>query len=193
MYRKDITEYPIEKPEQTPLPRGLSYLTAEDSVKVGYLEGKAYHDNDTLVGSLFAMENALIAKDINNSAKGRPNLSIKYTDNDGKMQGYLLAYEGKIADEHLGRYRDDYQGKPCVYVSDLAADRTNRMAGGRLIRGFADLYEQHYLAADNLLPIYAQARETTSYQIIKRHLDKLGKQAGISFKLTELPTYAPLS
>ena len=187
--QKDIITHPTEGREQSPLPKGLSYLTAEDSVKVGYLEGKAYHDNDTLVESLFAMENALIAKDINNSAKGRPNLSIKYTDSDGKMQGYLLAYEGKIADEHLGRYRDDYQGKPCVYVSDLAADRTNRMAGGRLIKGFADLYKQHYLDTNNPLPIYAQTRETTSYQIIKRHLDKLGKEAGTSFKLTELPTY----
>ena len=187
--QKNITEYPTEKKQEQSLPKGLSYLTAEDSIKVGYIEGKAYHDNDSLMESLFAMENALIAKDINNSAKDRPNLSIKYADSNDKMQGYILAYEGKITDEHLDYDYDEYQGQPCVYISDLAADRSNRMAGGRLIQGFADLYKQQYLEKNNPLPIYAQARESTSYHIIKRHLDKLGRQTGTSFKLTELPTY----
>jgi hypothetical protein len=34
-----------------------------------------------------------------------------------------------------------------------------------------------------------QAREQTSFRIIKRQLDKIGKGLGIEFELVELPTY----
>ncbi len=189
--KKDITEHPAERQQPVSFAKGLSPLTYQDSIKVGYLEGKAYHDNESLVGSLFAMENSLIAKDINNAAKERPNLSVKYTavndSNIETMQGYLLAYEGKITDQYLDD--DTYKNTPCIYIADFVANPSNRMAGGRLLKTFADLYKQHYLDTGNPIPIYAKARDTTSYPIIKKQLDNLGKQAGISFKLTELPTY----
>ena len=164
---------------------GISPLTFEDSLKVAYLESKAYKDNETLIESLFALENALIAKDINNEMKNRPNLSTKYTDSIGRMRGYLLAYEGTITDGH----NHDYENKPCIYISDLASDRENTLTGGRLIKEFAKQYKEHYLDKNNPLPIYAQARETTSYRIIKKQIDNLAKQTGTEFELIELPTY----
>ena len=164
---------------------GISPLTFEDSLKVAYLESKAYKDNETLIESLFALENALIAKDINNEMKNRPNLSTKYADSTGRMRGYLLAYEGTITDGH----NHDYENKPCVYISDLASDRENTLTGGRLIKEFAKQYKEHYLDKNNPLPIYAQARETTSYRIIKKQIDNLAKQTGTEFELIELPTY----
>ena len=164
---------------------GISPLTFEDSLKVAYLESKAYRDNETLIESLFALENALIAKDINNEMKNRPNLSTKYADSAGRMRGYLLAYEGTITDGH----NHDYEDKPCIYISDLASDRENTLTGGRLIKEFARQYKEHYLDKNNPLPIYAQARETTSYRIIKKQIDNLAKQTGTEFELIELPTY----
>ena len=164
---------------------GISPLTFEDSLKVAYLESKAYKDNETLIESLFALENALIAKDINNEMKNRPNLSTKYADSTGRMRGYLLAYEGTITDGH----NHDYENKPCIYISDLASDRENTLTGGRLIKEFAKQYKEHYLDKNNPLPIYAQARETTSYRIIKKQIDNLAKQTGTEFELIELPTY----
>ena len=164
---------------------GISPLTFEDSLKVAYLESKAYRDNETLIESLFALENALIAKDINNEMKNRPNLSTKYADSTGRMRGYLLAYEGTITDGH----NHDYENKPCIYISDLASDRENTLTGGRLIKEFAKQYKEHYLDKNNPLPIYAQARETTSYRIIKKQIDNLAKQTGTEFELIELPTY----
>lgn len=170
---------------------GVEYLTYEDALRVAYLEGKAYSDNQSLMQYLHNMENCLIAKDINNSAKDRPNLSLKYTDETGKMRGYFLAYEGRLNDEHLYDDYDTeyYYGQRAVYLLDLATDRESQMTGGRLINGFVDLYRRNYLEHGDMVPLFMQAREQTSYRIIQRQLDKLSLNLGIDFELVELQTY----
>jgi len=160
------------------LPTGIYPLTFEDSLQVAYIEGKAYQENESLIEYLHNMENALISKDVNNQIKNRPNMSFKYIDDKGKMHGYILAYEG----------RKNKTGKNVVYVSDLASDKNIR-AGGSLILGFCSAYKQNYLEKNNLVPIYAQMREKTSYQIITKQLEKLTKNLGIKFKITELDSY----
>ena len=158
--------------------RGVSYLTFEDTLPVAYLEGKVYADNESLLVNLHNIENGLIAKDINNAAKGRPNMSLKYLNEKGEMKGYIMAYEG-VSEED----------EPIIYIADLAADKESKTAGGRLMQGFIELYRTSYLEKGNLISIYAQARETTSYQIIHRQLEKIGHDLGINFELEELPTY----
>ena len=163
--RKDLAESKI---------KGIENLTFKDSLQVSYLEGKAYADNETLMEYLHNMENGLIAKDINNVSKDRPNLSLKYIDDKKRMQGYILAYEGKSDDDEV------------IYISDLASNPKAKMAGGRLIKGFAEIYKEYYLDKDNLMPILAEAREKTSYAIIVKQLDKIGKELGVKFKIEEL-------
>ena len=124
------------------------------------------------------MENALIAKDVNNVAKGRPNISLKYVDNQGKMRGYILAYEG----------RSDQRNEELVYVSDLASDGAMR-AGGSLILGFAKLYKSEYIDKGRFLPIMAQLREQTSYAIILKQLQKLTADTGREFVMEEMGSY----
>ena len=158
------------------LPKGVDYLTFEDSLAVAYIEGKAYRDNESLMEYMHNMENALIAKDVNNVAKDRPNMSLKYVDTKGKMRAYLLAYEGRSKDEQV------------VYVSDLASDGTAR-AGGSLLLGFAKLYKQNYIDQGKFMPILAQLREKTSYAIITKQLAKLTKDTGLKFELEELDKY----
>jgi hypothetical protein len=191
IWQRQVRETELKRKTESPLPKikGLGYLTFEDTLKVAYIEGKAYSDNQSLMQFLFDMENGLIAKDINNVAKDRPNMSIRYTDEDGRMHGYMLAWEGRLLDENVEYNAGEFFNQPCVYIIDIATDRENRMAGGRLIQGFAELYKQNYLDKGNLMPIFAQAREATSYQILKRQLDKLGKDIGFNFELVELPTY----
>lgn len=191
IWQKTIKESEVKKQTEAPLPsiKGLGYLSFEDTLKVAYLEGKAYSDNQSLMQFLFNVENGLIAKDINNSAKNRSNMSLKYNDDGGRMRGYLLAWEGRLTDENVEYNAGEFFNQPCIYIIDVASDKENRMAGGRLIQGFSELYKQNYLDKGNAMPIYAQARETTSYQIVKRQLDKLGKNAGFNFELVELPTY----
>lgn len=150
----------------------------EDSLPVAYIEGKAYRDNESLVEYLHNMENALIAKDVNNAAKKRPNMSFKYQDEQGMMHGYMLAYEGKI----------NKDGEEVVYVSDLASDG-NQRAGGSLILGFTESYKRNYLDKENFVPIYAQMREKTSYAIIKKQLEKLSAGTEIHFNIEELESY----
>ncbi|MFW0837744.1 MAG: hypothetical protein ACKKL5_01975 [Candidatus Komeilibacteria bacterium] len=169
---------PFTEQASSSLPKGIQPLTFHDALPVSYIEGKAYATNDSLMEYLHNMENALIAKDVNNIAKHRPNMSIKYEDDKGKMHGYLLGYEGRL----------DKDGEAIIYVSDLASDG-NKRAGGSLILGFAQLYKEHYLDKGNLLPIYAQMRDKTSYEIIKKQLDKLSGQLGIKFIMEETGTY----
>ena len=57
------------------------------------------------------------------------------------------------------------------------------------IQGFVELYKQNYLDKGNAMPIFAQARESTSYEIVKRQLERLGTDTSYDFELIELPTY----
>ncbi|MCX6792831.1 MAG: hypothetical protein NTY12_02300 [Candidatus Falkowbacteria bacterium] len=160
------------------LPKGVDYLTFKDALPVAYIEGKAYAQNESLIQYLHNMENALIAKDVNDAAKNRPNMSLKYIGDDKKIHGYILAYEGQ----------SDETGEGVVYVSDLASDG-NARAGGSLILGFTESYKHNYLDQNKLHPIYAQMREKTSYAIIQKQLEKLSKGTNIKFEIEELEVY----
>lgn len=163
--------------------RTVTSLTFEDSLAVAYLESKAYADNSTLIQSLHNMENALIAKDINNVAKKRKNLSLKHTNRDGRVDGYMLAYEGK-SDQNITQAGEvTAESKPIIYVSDIAADTTVKGVGRELMINFLKLYKINYLDKGNSLPILAQAREKTSYLIIKNKLAEYAKLAGINVEL----------
>lgn len=124
------------------------------------------------------MENGLIAKDIYNAHHSRPNMSIKYTDNTGKVRGYLLAYEGN-KDEAFPEFED------FLYISDLATDKTAKLPGGRLMQGFVELYEKNYLANGSMMPIKSQSRESSSYMIIQTQLSEIGKKLGVKFEVLE--------
>lgn len=181
-----VPESPRTAEPPLPLVRGLSYLTFEDTIPVAYIEGKAYRDT-SLITYLSNMENALIAKDINNAAKGRPNMSLKYVDANGMTRGYMLAYEGKMNDEHVP---SELKGTDIVFISDLARDEGSSVAGGHLIHGFTELYKTNYLDKGKLIPLYLQARDATSYRILQRQLDRVGQSLGVEFSMTEFPTYS---
>lgn len=176
------------------LPKNISSLTFEDSLAVSYIEGKAYASNTSLMEYLHNMENGLIAKDINNSRTGRPNLSLQYRDEHGKMRGYLLAYEGKFQKNSSYEDREEVQvapssGEPIIYIADLAADKEKSIAGGKLVMGFIQLYKEHYLDTGKDLPLYFQARESTSYALVLRQLDRIGKELRIHFQMEDIGEY----
>ncbi|MCX7589801.1 MAG: hypothetical protein N2Z85_02585 [Patescibacteria group bacterium] len=191
---KQVQEIKVERKKDPPLPniKGLDYLTFEDTIKMAYLEQKAYSDNKSLIEFLFNIENKLIAKDINNTIKERPNMSLKYVDDNNQMCGYILAWEGILSNTSIdikNNKTEKFLNQPCIYISDIATDQKNLISGGKLIKGFIELYKQNYLDKGNAIPIFAQARESTSYQIIKRQLNNISKEMGYNFELIELPTY----
>ncbi len=169
-----ITEQAQVQKEKRHLPQGISELTFEDTLKVSYIEGKAYHDNQSLMEHMHNMENGLIAKDIYNAKNDRPNMSFAYTDNSGKMKGYIFVYEGQV------------NGEDVLYVADLAALPDAKMAGGKLINAFLQEYKKQYLDKGDYRGILAHARDKTSYKIIEKQLNKLGKKIGVEFGMEEL-------
>ena len=156
------------------LPQGVKPLTYQDALIVTHLESKAYK-NKTMVEGLSAMENSLIAKDINNADKNRPNMSFKYGN-----KGYILAYEGKI---------DDLGGENGIYIEDLAVDPNSQIAGGTLMLTLLDQYKKEYVEKNNILPIFGQMREKTSYELVKNNIARFEKRLGIKLQLEELDTY----
>ncbi len=148
---------PQEDSQGITLSRGVRPLVARDALKVSYLEGKIYADNETLIQYLHRNANHLIAKDISNTRKNRENLSLIIENNEGKASGYVIAYVG-----HHQEYGD------YIYVADIASD--NNISGGKIIRDFMNLVKSKYPN----LPILAEARESTSYRIITRHAERYG-------------------
>lgn len=158
--------------------RGISDLTYADTLGAAYIEGKAYDDNPSLKEYLHNIENGLIAKDILNSHFDLPNMALKYEDDNNKTQGYLLAYEGSV--ERKGKV---------IYVADLASNPESKLAGGKLIKGFVERYKSEYIDKDRFISILANARDKTSYQIMLKQFQNVGKSIGVTFELEELNSY----
>ncbi len=181
---------------------GITPLTFEDTLPVAYVESKVYDATPSLREGLHNMENALIAADINNAHKRRPNLSIKYNDPEGRLKGYLFAYEGKAStsgaesfDDGAGNSRSSEQ--PVIYISDFTNDaRTNAngepvisFVGGKLLLEFGRLYKENYLDKGNMIPIYTNARDETSYKLLRKQLDALGKKIGYRLEMQDVGKY----
>jgi hypothetical protein len=178
---------------QASIKHGVTPLTFEDTLPLAYIEGKVFEDSPTLRQGLHNMENALIAKDINNADKNRVNLSLKYADPDGKMKGYLLAYEGRQT------FRDKFEGssQPIIYIGDLTSDgRTApdgkhvlNFIGGKLVLEFAKLYKENYLDKGEMIPIFTNARDETSYKLLMSKIKALGDKFGYRFEVKEIGTH----
>ncbi|MDD5725891.1 MAG: hypothetical protein PHC53_00560 [Patescibacteria group bacterium] len=153
-------------------------LIVRDAIAAAYIEGKAYADNDSLMEYLHKVQNNIIGSQIANEYFHRPNLSFITKDERGVPQGYMVAYEGKAED------------KPMVYISDLAADPENKIAGVVLVRKFLRSYFEAYGVANKpYLPIFTNAREKTSYQWILKLAEAEAKKRGCVVELFETGTY----
>lgn len=195
----EILEKRIERIEAT-VPTGkppgssrVEYLTYEDSLATAYLEGKAYGDNKALMENLSKLENTLIAKDIANTTKDRPNLSLANRSDAGHMRGYMIAYEGKYQGGQSEKTQLLGRGEAMIYIADFAVENPGQLDGARaaveLLDSFIELYKTNYLDKQNPLPIYAYARENTSYRLITRQLTELSKRLNVPLQLIEGEPY----
>lgn len=161
-------------------------LTWRDSLQVAWIQERAYAQNPSLDLGIAEMQNSLIAQAINNKHKGRPNMSLKYTDSEGMMRGYLNAYEGRFTSNRAEALPN---GSPVIYIEDLARDPGNDLAGGKLILKFLELYRQNYIETSNAIPIYGEFRDQTSYQIIEKSLGRMAKRLGKTVRREDLGAY----
>jgi hypothetical protein len=170
----------VEKIErENDLPKNISYLDSAEALKVAYLEGKAYADT-ALQEYLFKISNTLVGVDYE-SIKS-PRMSFKYENSEGKIEGYLVAYEADFED-------DGGEEITALYINDLAALPDSKMAGGKLISTFVSEYVKNYIEKGEKMPIVTHARDKTSYQIIVKQLDKIGEKYGLKFKMKEIDSY----
>jgi enoyl-CoA hydratase/carnithine racemase len=184
-----IVDKPVDSPRDSTLGLpGLHSLTFEDALLVAHKEGDVYDDNRAMQLGLFGISNELIATDINNAAKNRPNMSLKMMGKDGEIKGYLLAYEGKM--------QIDGEDKPIVYLQDYASNSRSKtekfqaldLVGGSLLMEFMRNYKKNYIDQGKMIPIYARARDVTSYQLLTGQFDKLARKKGYSVEIKELGT-----
>ena len=150
-------------------------LDFEDTLAVDYLEGSVY-EKDHILLSLLNHSPLLMGKDINNASKGRANLSLKYVSKAGRLNAYLVAYEG----------RADTTGEELIYIEDICADPNAKGAGFKLLTGFLDRYNEHYIQQGKLTPILAELTEGTTYEFITRRIDRLAKRIGVNLEVQEL-------
>lgn len=153
---------------------GLLPLTALDTQAAAVIESRAF-PSDNQEG-MAKIQNYITATSVNNEIKGRPHLSLKYVNSSGIMEGYLIAWEGVM------------DGKPVVFVEDIAVLPGSRLAGGRLMNGFMDLYKTHYLDTGNIIPIFVQAREETIYPILQGHVERIEEKWHVMLDVQELHT-----
>lgn len=190
---REIAEIPKALAVREVETRGVSPLSFEDTLGVAYIEGKAYKDNESLLQYLWGIENTLIAKDITNSAKARPDLSFKH-ESGGVMRGYFLAYEGRYeAQESESDDTDGIESEQVIYIADFAVKEPGSVASARsaaaLLDAFVNRYKTEYLDKNNLIPIVAVTREQTSRRLISRKLDDIASELGVTFDIQEEQPY----
>ena len=96
-------------------------LSIEDVVQISYMEWKIYPKS--MKDHLWNLQHEITASILNNTLKGRANLSFAWYNSKWKIWWYILAYQWKMAD-----------GTPWVYISDFAMDEKYRRTGwGRMI------------------------------------------------------------
>ena len=108
-------------------------------------------------------------------------MCFKHTNSSGAMDGYLICYEGYVDTKT--------KNESILYVSDLAADRANSVAGGKLIIELVNQYIENYWNKGNTIPFYCEARDQTSYQIITNTLTKTLKARGIDAEIEEVGSF----
>lgn len=158
--------------------QGIEYLTFEDSLEASYLESR--NANKSSTEGLVKITNELIAKDINNIIKNRPDMSLKYKNEDNKVEGYIIAYEGRLK-------KGQEKNIPVVFVSSIAA--TSQEVKEKLIQIFIQLFKQNYSDKNINTPLYLEVRESAYHGFLQEQIIKAGKNLGIAFETENLQSY----
>lgn len=173
-----LTEKSVSKNEEKTVKterQSIQPLSSSDALSVAYLENKIYPKNMT--EGFTAIQNRIFTSEIYNQIHKKEDLSLKYVDSENTVKGYVVAHEGNRNNERI------------VYFEDLAVDPKSRLAGGRLINAFAQKYIESYVSKGEMIPIFMQAREETSYQIVQKQLEKISETLGVRFRVEEGEEY----
>lgn len=176
-----------DEPGKADCVRPLHYY---DTLAVADLERIAYKTNKELQEGVFDLENTLMAKDICNSHKGRPNLCFKHFGSDGMLDAYIIAYEGRYgAGKAEHAFALDIADQPIIYVADFARDPGRSDAATPCLQAFMNSYKEEYASKGRLYPIVADLRESTSLPLFKAAVKRMGRRLGLDFEIQEPEVY----
>jgi len=108
-----IKENKESKPQ---IKKGVQEISWQDVFPVAYLEDKAYQDNPELKEGLVNLQQIIAASLITSRKHEIPNLNLGYFNEDGTLEGYLLAY--------LAHEFNNQEIK--IYVHDIAVTSEQR-------------------------------------------------------------------
>ncbi|MCB0330955.1 MAG: hypothetical protein KDD70_14895, partial [Bdellovibrionales bacterium] len=165
---------------------GVHDLTFQDVLQAGYINDLAFPHQSPYY-NLYDLQNAIVASGYNNHLKGRPNLSLKHVNEEGKFTGYMLAYHGKLGADARRAAKLD-QEQEVVFMSLIAGHPGHSDAGGPMLREFVRRYKAEYVDKGNPLPILSELREGTTYEFARRQLKRLARSIGADFEMVEIGT-----
>lgn len=157
-------------------------IDASHVLAMSFLEGKGFRENESLVFGLADRHQRILATTIARERFNDPSFTFMTRNDRGIVEGYMLARVNHARPE-----------TPEVYIDDIAVDRKKGMASARyamrLVDTFVERYMERYVQGNKPMPpLYAEMRETTSYQLVTRKLDFLVNKGGqsVHYKLVEL-------
>lgn len=157
-------------------------IDASHVLAMSFLEGKGFSENKSLVFGLADRHQRILATTIARERFNDPSFTFMTRNDRGIVEGYMLARVNHARPE-----------TPEVYIDDIAVNRKRGVASARyamrLIDTFVERYMERYVQGDEPMPpLYAEMRETTSYQLVTRKLDSLARKGGqsVHYKLVEL-------
>lgn len=164
-------------------PRGrIVDIDASHVLAMSFLEGKGFSENKSLVSGLADRHQRILATTIARERFNDPSFTFMTRNDRGIVEGYMLARVNHARPE-----------TPEVYIDDIAVNRKRGVASARyamrLIDTFVERYMERYVQGSKPMPpLYAEMRETTSYQLVTRKLDSLASKGGqsVHYKLVEL-------
>ena len=102
-------------------------------------------------------------------------------DEKKEMDGYLMAYEGKLYEGNSEMIRHTTNG--VLYIEDMAVRQEAKIGAGAMLAEFMELYKKNYLEKNILMPIYMQARESTSFALVQKQLEKIAVSLGLKIQV----------
>ena len=84
-----------------------------------------------------------------------------------------------------------------VFIGDFTSDGRTApdgshvlsFVGGKMLLEFGRLYKENYLDKGEMMPIFANARDKTSYNLLMRQVEALGAKVGCRFEIQEIGSH----
>ena len=157
----------------------IKRINVQDILPIARLEENIYSQSGLKEG-LAQMQNEIIANLILCEKQNKPCFMFIISNKNNKPLGYIIGYE---------REEDGEKG---IYISDFAMlnNKNIKSTSSAILITFLEKYKEAYQDKEAFPPIFAEFRESTSYELIKdkSKLNKLFSHFGLKATVKEHET-----